>query len=250
MNLNAIYVLWLREIKMFLRFKTRMIGLFVLVILSLFIFGSGFGDSFKIAGLAYSQFIIAGVIGFMIIFTSFLSGISIINDRRFGFLREILVAPISTNTIIIGKTLGGTTVSVLRALIMLIALALIGIIEIQNPNRIFLCILSMTFISASFVSLGVAFSSLMSDTEGFLTFFNFLILPIFAFSGGLYSVDTVNPWIKIITCLNPLTYGLDLLRYFLIQISAFSIWLDFIVLISFTIITIIMGRYLFHRSLL
>ena len=252
MNIRALYVIWLREIKMFLRFKSRIVGLITLVFLAMMILrlGLGFGRDVKVGELSYVDYLVSGLICFMLILPSFLSGLGIIADRRFGFLRELLIAPISNNTIILGKILGNTTISILRVAVMLGAFISIGIIEMPDIKLLFLCIMSMALIAASFASLGVAFASFMSDMEGFTTLFYVFILPIFSLSGGFYPVDKIHPLLKVITCCNPLTYGFDIIKYCLIRVSTFNICLDLTILVSFTILTVVGGRILFYRSLI
>ncbi len=158
------------------------------------------------------EFVGPGIIGMQLLFTSIFGGMSVLWDRQFGFLKEILVAPVSRFGIMTGKTLGTVTTSMARALVFLIALLMGGLVK-TDPTGFLLTLVFMVLISASFVSLGIAFAARMDDPHGFQLIMNFVVMPIFFLSGALFPLENLPQWLTVITRLNPLTYGIDGMRY-------------------------------------
>ncbi|MBL7075088.1 ABC transporter permease [candidate division KSB1 bacterium] len=247
--MGAVYVIWLRELKRFLRAKSRVIGSLGMPFFFLAILGIGLDRSFRIPGLQdnYIAFVAPGIIGMVLLFSSVISGISVIWDRKFGFLKEMLVAPISRTSIVAGKTLGGTTTAVIQALLML-GVALIVGAKVHSIIGLFISVLFMIIIAASFVGVGLAFASRMEDPHGFQLIINFIIMPIFFLSGAFFPLDNLPQWLKVISLLNPLTYGVDGLRGSLIGLSAFPLIMDFVLLLGFFALMTGVSTYLFARS--
>ncbi|MFC1835513.1 ABC transporter permease [Thermodesulfobacteriota bacterium] len=247
MNLApTIYTLWLREMKRFRRNKGRLIGSLALPLLFLIVLGSGFGGFFRYRGdVSYVQFLGPGIIAMTLLFSSMFGGLAVLWDKQFGFLKEILVAPVGRIGIMAGMMAGTVTTSMLKSSIFLVALLLWGVVT-SDPLRILLAILFMVLISASFVALGIALASRMTDPHGFQLVMNFLIMPLFFLSGALYPLEDLPRWLTILTRLNPFTYGVDGLRFALGGPHQFSPWLDLFAILAFVLATTISGAFLFR----
>jgi ABC-2 type transport system permease protein len=245
--MSTIYILWLRQVKRYLRSKSRIIGSLGQPILFLFALGFGFGPIFSKAGQGnYIQFLAPGIISMSILFTSVFNGIEIIWDRQFGFLKETLVAPVSRFEIMLGRTLGGATVAVFQGIIVFFISLLAGFKPI-NLTGLFLSILIMSLIGILFTALGTAIASILDDIHGFQMIMNFLIMPLFFLSGALFPLKDLPPVINTITSLDPLSYGVDGLRGALTGISHFGLAFDVIVLSFITITFLGIGSYLFSK---
>ena len=247
MNLDAIYILWLREIKRFIRSKSRIIGSLAFPSLILIIIGTGLNSVFTVGGLSYIEFLAPGMIGMVLLFSSISFGIMVIWDRQFGFLKEMLVAPISRTSIIVGKALGGVTTSMFQALLFLVVCFAIGI-KFPGPLRLLLLFAVMLLISVGFVLVGIAFSSRMKDFHGFSLIMNFVIMPIFFLSGAFFPLDKLPEWLKWFVYIDPLTYGVDALRFCMVNTSTFPIWLNLLVLIVFGLVATSVGALLFRTT--
>jgi ABC-2 type transport system permease protein len=246
--MNAIYILWLRQLKRYFRSKSRIIGSLGQPLLFLVALGFGLGPVFKEAGEgSYIQFLVPGIIGMSIIFTALFSGIEVIWDKQFGFLKETLVAPVSRLNIMIGRTLGGATVAVLQGLIVLL-IAILGGFRIQNLLSIPLAIIFMFLIALLFTALGTAIASVLEDMQGFQLIMNFLVMPLFFLSGAIFPLQKGVPSALLtIARLDPLSYGVDGLRESLSAISNFGLTTDFLVLGSITLLILAIGSYLFSK---
>jgi len=247
MNLDAIYILWLREIKRFIRSKSRIIGSLAFPSFILIIIGTGLNSVISFGSISYLEFLAPGMIGMVLLFSSISFGIMIIWDRQFGFLKEILVAPISRTSIIIGKTLGGVTTSMFQAILFLVVCFAIGI-KFPSLLRLVLLFIVMTLIAIGFVLVGISFSCRMKDFHGFSLIMNFVILPIFFLSGAFFPLNRLPDWLKWFVYIDPLTYGIDALRFCLVNTSAFPIWLNLLVLIAFGSVATSIGTLLFRTS--
>jgi len=245
--MGVIYILWLRQLKRHFRSKARLIGSLGQPLLFLFALGFGLGPVFQQAGRGnYIQFLVPGVIAMTILFTGVFSGIEIIWDKRFGFLKETLVAPISRFQIMIGKTLGGATVAMIQGLIVLGISSLIGF-KIENPSLLPLMFLFMFLIALLFTAFGTAIASVLEDMRGFQLIMNFLVMPLFFLSGALFPLEGLPKVIVIISKINPLSYGVDALRAVAVNGSYFGLFNDFLVLSVITFLLLIIGSYLFSK---
>jgi len=247
MNFDAIYILWLREIKRFIRSKSRIIGSLAFPTFILIIIGTGLNSVFTIGRLSYIEFLAPGMIGMVLLFSSISFGIMIIWDRQFGFLKEMLVAPISRTSIIIGKSLGGVTTSMFQALLFLPICFVMGI-KFPSPLMLLLLFIVMTLISIGFVLVGIAFSCRMKDFHGFSLIMNFVIMPIFFLSGAFFPLDKLPEWLKWFVYTDPLTYGVDALRFCLVNTSTFPLWINLLALIVFASVATTVGTLLFRTS--
>ena len=245
--MGAIYVLWLRQVKRYWRSKARIVGALGQPLLFLIALGFGFGPIFQKAGVGdYLQFLAPGVIAMSILFTSMFNGIEVIWDRQFGFLKETLVAPISRIKIMVGRTLGGATVATIQGIIVFLITLAIGFRPV-NFMYIPIAFVFMFLISFLFTSLGTAIASKLKDMHGFQLIMNFLIMPVFFLSGALFPLEGLPKIIHIFTLLNPLTYGVEALRYTLSGTLNLNIFLDFIVVGGVAVIIGLIGAYLFSR---
>jgi len=244
--MNTVYILWLRQMKRFIRSKARIIGSLGQPILFLFALGFGFGPTFARAGEGnYIQFLAPGVIGMSVLFSAVFFGIEIIWDRQFGFLKETLVAPVSRFHIMLGRTLGGATVSSIQGLIVLIISSIAGF----RPS-IFGVLLSLPimFLGAIvFTALGTAIASKLEDMHAFQLIMNFLIMPLFFLSGALFPLSNLPPTLDFITRMNPMTYAVDGLRGALTGVSHFGVSTDTIVLTGIAFMFLTIGSYLFSK---
>lgn len=245
--MKKIYILWLRQIKRYLRSKSRIFGSLAQPILFLLALGYGFGSVFKQAGQGnYIEFLAPGIIGMSIIFTAVFSGIEIIWDRQFGFLKETLVAPMSRFNIMIGRTLGGATVATMQGFIVLLVSLVFGF-HIYNWSDILVALFIMFLIALLFTSLGTMVASLLEDMQGFQLIMNFLIMPLFFLSGSLFPLQGLPKALSIIAKIDPLSYGIDALRSVLINVGYYGLGLDIIILVGITLLFLFLGSYFFKR---
>lgn len=248
-ELRGIYTLWKREVKRYFRERTRPVSSFVQPLLWLVIFGAGLGSSIRgagIVGFSYQEFIFPGIIGQTLLFTSMFMGISVIWDRQFGFLKEILVAPISRVSIFVGKMLGVSTDSMMQGSIVLLLGPLIGV-KITLADVIALIPL-MLLITLGMVCIGLTIASFMTSLESYGTIVTFVNLPMFLLSGALFPVNNLPSWLLWAVYINPLTYGVDALRIVVLgsgYVSPIPLYIDVIFLVVFDAVMIIVGTYSF-----
>jgi len=245
-TLYAIYILWLRQLKRYFRSKSRMLGSLGQPILFLVALGFGLNSVFAASGQGnYIQFLAPGIIAMSILFTAIFSGIEIIWDRQFGFLKEVLVAPVSRFTIMFGRTLGGATVASLQGLLTLIIATAIGF----RPDlwMIIPAMFFMILIALVFTALGTAIASTLEDMQGFQLIMNFVVMPVFFLSGSLFPLTTAPAVLQWIAIFNPLFYGVDGMRAVLIGASHFSAWTDATVLVCISAVFLGIGSWLFSK---
>jgi len=215
--------------------------------LFLIVLGSGFSGFFRYRNdVTYLQFIGPGIVAMSLLFSAMFGGMNVLWDKQFGFLKEILVAPVSRTAIMAGKTLGTVTTSMVRGLVFLAGLMGWGLVKTDAMGLV-LTLVFMILISAAFVTLGIAFASVMSDPHSFPLIMNFLIMPVFFLSGAMFPLDGLPTWLQALTYANPLTYGVDGLRFALGGPYHFSPVLNFAVLVAFWIAATLAGALLFKR---
>jgi ABC-2 type transport system permease protein len=195
----------------------------------------------------YSIFLIPGIIGMTMLFTSTIAGFSFLWDKEFGFLKEIMVTPVSRLSIVIGRVVGGATISMFQGLVILGLSYFFGF-RIPSINAFIITILLMLIISFTFIGLGLIFASRMKDIHGFSLIVNFVVFPIFFLSGAIYPLDEMPSFIKFLTYLDPLTYGVDGLRNVLLGTSQFPLLLDVAVMLGVCVLFLGIGSYLFEKS--
>jgi ABC-2 type transport system permease protein len=239
-------MLWLRQLKRYVRSPARMIGSLGQPLLFLVALGFGFGPIYQRAGGGdYVTFLAPGVIAMGILFTGVFSGIEIIWDRQFGFLKETLVAPISRTQIVLGRTLGGSTVALVQGAVVLLMTLAAGF----RPQAALLPLaFGFAFLTALFfTALGTAVASLVEDMQAFPLIMNFLVMPLFFLSGALFPLDGVPTGIVLAARANPLAYGVDGLRGTLVGESHFGLPVDALMLVSLTGAALLIAGVLFSR---
>ncbi len=243
--MRALYILWLRQIKRYMRSRARVIGSLGQPLLFLVALGFGFGPIYARAGGGnYINFLAPGIIAMSILFTSIFSGIEMIWDKQFGFLKETLVAPVSRLEIVLGRTLGGATIAMIQGIIVLLLSLLVGF----RPNLMLVpvALVFMFLVALIFTAVGTAIASVIEDMQGFQLIMNFLVMPIFFLSGALFPLEGQKA-LSVVASFNPLAYGVDALRETLTGSSHFGLALDSIVLIGVAIALVALSSYLFSK---
>lgn len=245
-HLAKIYAIWLREFKVFLREKSRLVASTFTPILWLFVIGSGLGATSPttVPGVDYQQFIFPGIVAMSIIFSSVFYGSYIIWDRKFDFLKSVMVAPVSRGSVFVGKTLGGMTTSLIQASILLAIGAAIGIGF--TPLSLLQAVAIILLMSFGLTSLGLALGSYMYSLEGFQMIVSFVVFPLFFLSGALFPLDNLPGWLGVLTAADPATYGVDALRNAMLGVGG-SMELDMLVLVAYTAALGAFGIYSFGR---
>jgi ABC-2 type transport system permease protein len=249
--MNAIYILWLRELKRYVRSRAQIVASLGQPMLYLLVLGFGLNPVFQRAGYgSYFQFIAPGVIGMSVLFSSIFSGLGLLWDRQFGFLKETLVAPVPRIQIMIGRTLGGCTVAVIQGLLVL-AICLISGFRPVSFLTIPLAIGFMLLIALLFAALGVIFGSSLQDMQGFQLIMNFLVLPIYFLSGAMFPLTNQGRILAFVTALDPLSYGIDGMRSVLLSAAffrpAFGSMIDLAVLAIVGSILLVIGAHRFSK---
>ncbi len=245
--MKTIYILWLRQIKKYFRSPARMIGSLGQPLLFLIALGYGLGPVFaKAGGGNYIQFLVPGILGMTIIFSSIFSGIDIIVDKQFGFLKETLIAPVSRFNVMIGRTLGGATTSTMQGFIVFLISLLLGF-KISNIFLVFGLLFLMLLVSLLFTALGTFIATKLDDMQSFPLIINFLIMPLFFLSGSVFPLVGLPAIFDFITKINPLSYGIDAFRSLLGGMSAFGLGLDILVLALVALFFIAIGSRSFSK---
>jgi ABC-2 type transport system permease protein len=245
--MTAIYILWLREVKRYLRSRPQIIASLAQPLLYLLVLGFGLGPVFQQSGQgSYIQFMAPGVIGMGILFTSIFSGIGLLWDRQFGFLKETLVAPVPRIHIMIGRTLGGATIAMIQGTLVLIVCMVAGF-RPHGFAAVPMALLFMALTAIVFAGLGTAIGSALKDMQGFQFIMNFLVMPIFFLSGALFPLSGLPSALMVATRIDPLSYGIDGLRSALIAQSQFSVVTDAAVLVVFAMLFLGLGARAFSR---
>jgi ABC-2 type transport system permease protein len=245
--MSAIYVLWLRELKRYVRSRAQIAASLGQPLLYLVVLGFGLGPVFQKAGQgSYVQFVAPGIIAMTILFSSIFSGMGLLWDRQFGFLKETLVAPVPRLNIMLGKVLGAATVAVIQGLLVAIVCFISGF-RVVDARTVPVALLFMVLIGCLFSALGTAIGSVLQNIQGFQLVMNFFVMPIFFLSGALYPLSNLPTALSVITKLDPLAYGVDGLRTVLNGTPQFGLTADFSVLIVLTAILLMAGSHLFSK---
>ena len=252
-TIDTIYTMWLREIKRFLKSKSRILGTGGQPLIWLAIVGVGFGSAIGVlaGGVSYITFMAPGIIGMTLLFSSIFAGINVIFDKQFGFMKEILVAPVSRVGIVLGKIAGSATVSLIAAGTVLVIVVAVGIIPVSSLTiaGVIEAVIFMVMTSAIFVSVGLIIASSINNMEGFQVIINFFILPLFFLSGALFPLTNAPLWMKVVSNLDPLRYGVDGMRGALIgvQTSSYPILIDFVVVLGVAIALVAVADFAFRK---
>jgi ABC-2 type transport system permease protein len=247
--MSVIYILWLRELKRYTRSRAQIVASLGNPLLYLLVLGFGLGPVFQRAGNGnYLQFVAPGVIGMTVLFSSIFSGLGLLWDRQFGFLKETLVAPVSRLQIMIGRTLGGATVAVVQGLLVTVVCFIAGF----RPVHLALIPIALGFmvlIALNFAALGMAIGSGLQDMQGFQLIMNFLVMPIYFLSGALFPLKGLPRVLGYITKLDPLSYGIDGMRNVLLEHSyaTFQPALDLTVLVCVGAVLLVVGAWRFSK---
>jgi ABC-2 type transport system permease protein len=246
--MDIIHAIWLRSMKRYLRSKSRIIGSLAMPVFFLLFLGFGLNSVVSIPGMGedYVEFLIPGMIAMTVLFTSVFAGIQIIWDKQFGFLKETLVAPVSRLEIMLGQTFGGASTAFIQGIFIMILSLFLGI-SIGNAAGFLLAFLFMLLIGISFTAFGIAIASKMEDMHGFQLIMNFVVFPIFGFSGALFPIDSLPSFIRPITLLDPLTYGVEGIRYGLTGVSQINPAICLAVLGGFAVVMTVIGAYFFRK---
>jgi len=244
-----IYTMWLREMKRFLRVKARIVGSLLMPIFFLAFLGLPMSFASQIPvpeGVGYLDFLAPGIVGMTLLFAGTMSGASVIWDKEFGFLKEVLVAPVNRFSVILGRSLGGMTTALIQALII-VGIAVAMGVKLSSVSGFLLGIVIMILTCAIFTGFGLIIATKLGNLEGFMAIMNLIIFPIFFLSGAFFPLQSMPTWLRYIMYIDPLTYGVDGLRGTLIGVAAFPLWLDFTVLIILCLALATLGSYFFSK---
>jgi ABC-2 type transport system permease protein len=210
-DLRALWVVWKRELIRFSRNRLRILTSLAQPVLFLFILGTGLSSIIPTAAhFNFRTFMFAGVLGMTVLFTSIFSAISIVWDREFGFLREMLVAPVHRWTLVLGKCLGGATVATIQGAIMLALAGLVGVP--YNPVMLLVLLLEMMLTAFALTAFGVMLAARISDVQSFQVVTQLFVLPMFFLSGAVFPITKLPAWLGVLSKLDPLSYAVDPLR--------------------------------------
>lgn len=245
--MEVIYALWLRQVRRYTRSGSRIIGTLGQPLLLMLALGYGIGAIYQKAGEGnYLQFLVPGIITQTVLLSAVFWGIIILQDKRFGFLSELLVAPVSRLRILLGSTLGGTTISVAQGLIIFVISLFLGF-EPYNWLLVGPAFLVLVLMSMALSSFGAGVASMVEDFQGFQSINNLMILPLFFLSSALYPLDAVPVALKIISTLNPVTYMVDALRNLLTGVSHFPLTIDIAVMSVTFVVCVVFAVNRFNR---
>jgi ABC-2 type transport system permease protein len=248
-ELKGLYAIWYREILVFTREPSRLVGAIIQPLLWLVIFGTGLGSIIEpgsVSGANYQQFLFPGILVMTVLFSSLFFGLYIILDKRIDFLKEVLVAPLNKSTMFFGKALGGSTDGLLQIIILMVLGAIFFGIHF-NLLSVILTLVIVILLLIAVTSLGLAIGSIMDSPEGFGLISSFVIFPLFFLSGALFPVTKLPIWLKIIVTINPVSYSVDALRSVILGITSYGLLLDFTVMIAFALLMVIVGTWAFKR---
>ncbi len=248
-DLRAVRAIARREVIRFLRAKSRIVASIAMPLIWFCAFGLGLGSAFGVryGEISYAAFLAPGIIAMTVLFASTFSGMSIIVDKEFGILKELLVAPVSRVSLVMGKLLGGMATSLIRAILITILLCVVleirmGIIDYCGM------LVTISLIAIGFGGLAIAIATKMESMEGFGLIVELIVMPIFFLSGAFFPVEKLPGWLSTVVILNPLTYGVDGLRILMVGTGSFSLWHDLGVLILFDVVVVLFAAYLFGRG--
>jgi ABC-2 type transport system permease protein len=253
MEFNVVYVIVMREFKKFIRERSRLLSAVARPMIWLFFVGAGMSRLVRpVEGVTYTQFIFPGILGMTILFSSIFSSISIIWDKEFGFMKEILVAPVSRFSIVVGKALSGTVVSTLQAVVILCFFPFLGIkLGVLNIIGVVAICAMVAFTISSF---GIVLATFYESYESFSVIMNFIVMPMFFLSGAMYPVKLLPSVLRLASKINPLTYGVDALKHMITPLKTgpmspdFPLLLDLALLVGLSFVFVLLSARLFERK--
>ena len=244
-ELEGFYALWYREMKVFTREKSRIVSSLFTPLLWIIVFGGGLGSAVSLGGVNYQVFIFPGILTMTILFSSVFFGLYIVWDKKIDFFKEVLVAPLSRTTIFAGKMVGGSVDALIQGCAMLAFGVILGIS--YSPTVLILAFIFMFVLASALASLGLIIGSNMESVEGFQLIISFLVFPMFFFSGALFPIRDLPPYLLMFTVLDPVTYAVDGLRGLLLGSSQLPIILNLLILSAFATVMIGVGTWSFGR---
>ena len=230
---DGVYAIWVREIIVFMREKERVISAVVTPLLWIFAVGGGLGASVQVQGMSYQMFMFPGIVAMAILFGSIFYGMYIIWDRKLDFLKEVLVAPVPRSAVFLGKMLGGASDATMQAGVLLVIGLIFGFVP--GFSQFLLAIPLVVIVACCMTSIGLIIGANMKSPEGFNLVMSFVMWPMFMLSGALFPVENLPAYIDIIVKVNPMTYGVDLMREALLGTGKFGIAYDVTVLVLATV---------------
>ena len=259
-NLRGVYTIWYRDILRFWHDKMRMVGSITFPLLFLFVFGSGLSArmGFLAPGINFAQFMFPGIIGMTLLMSSFMAGVSVVWDREFGFLKEVLVAPISRASVAVGKTLGAATVALLQGMLILLFAPLIGVS--LSAGTVLALLPLMFLLAASMGSLGILLATRIRSMEAFQAVMQMLMFPMVFLSGVFFPLQGLPAWMNVLVKINPATYGIAPIRQVILGTTpgtpfginllghTMSLWDNITVLAAFGIIMILLAMWSFSKQ--
>jgi ABC-2 type transport system permease protein len=246
-DFEAILMLCERDITRFFRERAQLYGSLARTVVWLFVLGAGLRGSITVPGdVSYLAYIFPGMLVMAIIFTSLQSAVGVIFDREFGFLKEILVAPVPRASIVFGKALAGATISTIQGVIIFLFAPFVGV----HPTllAVIASVFVMLLTGFGLTAIGLIVAARMTSFEGFGTINNFVILPLYFTSAAQFPLDNAPQWLPTVSHLNPLSYGVDLLRGILTGLWTYPAWLDVGVVTGFAVAAVGAATYAFTRT--
>ena len=251
-SLQPVYIICQREFIRFFREKSRIFGTLARPVLWLLVIGNGMSALIKPQdGFSYLQFIFPGMIAMTIMFSAILSSASIVWDREFGFMKELLVAPISRLSIVFGKAISGTVLSVLQAVIILLLIPFLGISV--TAAKFAWVVAASVLVSFCITSMGILIAACIRSFEGYNVVMNFLVMPMFLFSGAMYPVTSMPQVLRQLSYLNPVTYCVDLFKHILLRNERppagpeFSLAFDLLIVATLSVVTMTLAVLAFKK---
>ena len=219
-NLRGVYIIWYRDVLRFSRDRARIVASMGQPLLFLVVFGGGLSASLgagvtqQLGNVSYVRFLYPGIIVMAVLFTSIFSAISIVWDREFGFLRELLVAPVSRAALVLGKALGGSTIAMFQGAILLVLAPVLGVSV--NPLLLLELLALMFLVAFAITSVGILVASRLQTMESFQMIINFFVMPMFFLSGAFFPLRGLPGWMAVVTRMDPVAYGVDPMRRLLL----------------------------------
>ncbi|HVP96380.1 ABC transporter permease [Methanoregula sp.] len=246
--MDIVYLLWQRSMRQLSRSWSRTAMSVIVPFAFLILMGAGLSGVVEMPGIAknYLLFLIPGMVAVTVMFTGLGHGIELQWDRKFGFLKAVLVAPVSRMEIVLGHTAGGATTAIIQGLVLLFPALLVGF---TFPGLAGFCLafLFMVLIAISFTTVGVVIASQIGDSEGFGLATSLVTLPVFGLSGAIFPISTLPAWVEPVTLINPLTYSVEGIRYSLTGMSQIHPAICLAVMAGFCVVTTVGGAYLFRK---
>jgi ABC-2 type transport system permease protein len=247
--MDIIYILWLRSMKQLFRSWSRIVMSVIVPFAVLLLLGIGLNGIVKLPGIAtsYVIFLIPGMVAMTVMFTSLGHGTQLLWDKQFGFLKEVLVAPVSRLEIVLGQTAGGATTAIVQGLVLLFPALLVGL-TLPSFSGFCLACVFMVLVAISFAAFGVTVAMRMGDLSGFQMISSLISFLLFGLSGAIFPISTLPPWVEPLTLANPLTYSVEGMRYSLTGVSQIHPAICLAVMAGFCVVTVVGGAYLFRKT--